>query len=325
MLSLDARLLAALRSATVHLTSGDLAEQVDAPAEAVDSRLEELRGAGYDIESRPGFGYRLVATPDRLIADDIQAQLGPNSLVREILVFEETGSTNDLAAQFGRQEAAGGIAIFAERQTSGRGRFGRRWESASHRGLWFSLLLRPVFPLALWPRLTTWTAVAVAAAIDRFVSGSATIKWPNDVYLLGKKAAGILIETGTDHTQQHFAVVGVGVNVNQEHQEFPKELLSKATSLRVAAGKAVDRTALAASILQELASREPLLIDGFEGILAEAGKRSLLIGKWVRVRTGETLVEGVAEALDDQGQLLLRRADGELSHLSAGEVSLEAF
>ena len=135
MLSLDTRLLSTLRSASVHLTATDLGAQLGVSSDEVDHSLEELKAAGFDIELRPGFGYRLLAAPDRLIADDLRSRLGNCAMVRNLLVFEETGSTNDLAMHSGRQGGKGGLVVFAEKQTAGRGRFGRRWESASHKGL----------------------------------------------------------------------------------------------------------------------------------------------------------------------------------------------
>lgn len=324
MISLDAQLLSTLRAAPVHLTGNELAEQVGAPLQTVEARLGELQAAGFDIELRPGFGYRLVATPDRLIADDLRSRLGHCAMVRDIMVFQETGSTNDLAAQYGRHGGAGGLVIFAEKQTAGRGRFGRRWESASHRGLWFSLLLRPELPLSLWPRLTTWAALGVAAAVDGAVRERAAVKWPNDVYLRGKKVAGILIETGTDNTGASFAVLGIGVNVNHEPGDFPPELEAKAGAVRDVAGHPIDRAALAVEILRELNSRWLAVCDNFGSLLGEAERRSMLLGQWVSVRSGESVMEGIAEGLDDHGHLLLRQSDGTLSRLSAGEVTLSA-
>ena len=169
MTPLDARLLRALREARVHLPAGDLAAQLAESAAVIRTRLAALGEAGFEIEDHPGLGLRFLAAPDRLIADDLTARLGPCPLIREILVFAETDSTNELATQLGRQGTPGGLAIFAEHQTAGRGRFGRRWASASHRGLWFSLLLRPALPQAQWARLTTWAAVSVAAAIEESI------------------------------------------------------------------------------------------------------------------------------------------------------------
>lgn len=221
MKTLDARLLALLRETAVHQPVGECAAQLHATPAQIRERLAGLRMAGYEIEDRPGLGLRLIAAPDRLIADDLSAQLGACGLVREIVVFAETGSTNDCAAQLGRQGAPGGQVIFAERQTSGRGRFGRRWDSASHRGLWFSMLLRPSLAVPQWPRLTTWAAVAIAMAIEKQTGERAMIKWPNDVFVGGRKVAGILIESGADRGGAPFAVVGIGVNVNHEAGDFP--------------------------------------------------------------------------------------------------------
>jgi len=326
-LPFDAQLLLALRAAPAHLSAEELAAAIGHSREAVEAHLTGLRAAGFDIELKPGFGYRLLGNPDRLIADDLWARLesvGGISFLREIIVFEETGSTNDVAVQFGRQETLSNVAIFAERQTAGRGRFGRKWESASHRGLWFSLLLRPELPVAHWPRLTAWAAVAIAAALEKAAPCEAAIKWPNDVFLDGKKAAGILIEMVADAGQQPFAVVGIGVNVAHEVDDFPEELRGTATSLRLAAGRPVERAAVAAAILVELDRYYPLLRSDFDAVLSQARSRSFILGKRIRVHSGKNVLEGVAEDLDVDGHLLLRMEDGALEKLSAGEVSLRA-
>ena len=324
MKSLDAALLRALRGATVHTPPTELAAQIGSTRAGVAALVEELREAGFEIDERPALGYRLVATPDRLIAADLSSRLGNCALVREIVVFEETDSTNDQAAKLGKSGAAGGLAIFAEKQNAGRGRFGRRWESASHLGLWFSLLLRPAIPQEHWARLTTWAAVSIAPAIERAAGVSVGIKWPNDLFVDGRKIAGILIETGQDRAQGNFAVVGIGVNANHAREDFPENLAAIATSLRVATGRAIDRATLAAAILRELDARYADLDRRFDRLVAEAAHRSVLLGRWVQVRAADSVSEGVAESLDARGQLLLRRGDGTLATLSAGEVSITA-
>lgn len=321
---LDARLLAALRASQVHLPATDLAGQLATPLALVEARLRELREAGFEIEERPGLGFRLLHSPDRLIADDLHSRLGSCDLAREIVVFTETASTNDSAMQRGRQGAGGGLVIFAERQTAGRGRFGRAWASASHRGLWFSLLLRPTLPYSAWPRLTTWAAVSLAAAIENSLGLPAAIKWPNDIYLSGRKIAGILAESGVDVNGQPFAVVGIGVNVNQNPADFPPELAGKAASLSMVTGRFIDRPTFAANLLRELDTRLPQLASAFSELIAEASRRSLLLGRWVQVQSGHSIIEGRAEELDADGQLLLRGNDGALHRLSAGEVTIIA-
>ena len=322
MKSPDAALLRALRASVLHIPPTELAAQIGSTHAAVAAQIAELRAAGFDIDERPGLGYRLISMPDRLIAADLHSRLGNCALVREILVFAETDSTNDRAADLGRHGVAGGLTIFAERQNAGRGRFGRRWESASHLGLWFSLLLRPVFSQERWPRLTTWAAVSIACAIERAVGVRAGIKWPNDIFVKGRKVAGVLIEAGLDGARENFAVVGIGVNANHAPEDFPAELSAKATSLRAATGRMIERPALAAAILRELDRRTIDMDRRFDELVAEAARRSVLLGKWVQVRAGDSLVEGVAESLDAGGQLLLRTGDGELRALNAGEVTL---
>ncbi len=321
LMTLDAAILRALHTATMPLLPGELAGQAGVALSELEPAIARLVAAGFDIESHPSRGCRLLTAPDRLLPDDLHARLGGGcAMAREILVFEETASTNDVASKLGRDGHRGGVAIFAERQTAGRGRFGRRWDSADHAGLWFSLLLRPAWPLARWPRLTIWAGVSTAAAIESFAGVPARIKWPNDVLLAGHKVAGILIESAVDASGAPFAVAGIGVNVNQT--EFPPEIAGRAASIRQVAGRIMDRPALAAALLRELDARLGSAFDDAD-LIAEASRRSSLLGSWVRLQSGTVVVEGLAESLDPDGNLLLRLADGTVHCASAGEVTTQ--
>ena len=246
---------------------------------------------------------------------------------RELLVFEEIGSTNDETARQARTGAASGLTIFAEQQTAGRGRFARRWESAAHKGLWFSMLLRPEIPLANWPRLATWAAVGIARGLEEALPDCrAAIKWPNDVYLHGKKVAGILIETVVG--QDSYAVVGIGVNVNHVRDDFPEELADKATSLREASGMkaaALDRNAVAAALLRNLGALYSPLTGEFSGVVREAESRSLLLGQWIEIQGAAEAVQGIVEGLDPDGSLRLRDVDGRVQSISGGEVTVSKW
>jgi BirA family biotin operon repressor/biotin-[acetyl-CoA-carboxylase] ligase len=170
---------------------------------------------------------------------------------REVLVFEETNSTNDLAARAGRDGAGEGLVIFAETQTAGRGRLGRKWISRPHQGLLFSVLLRPRAPQDQWATLTFCAALAVAEAAEELTQCAAAIKWPNDVLIQGRKVSGILLETHQSPAPG-FVVMGIGVNVLQSAADFPPELRSLAGSLSMAATAPVSREAAAISILSRL-------------------------------------------------------------------------
>jgi BirA family transcriptional regulator, biotin operon repressor / biotin---[acetyl-CoA-carboxylase] ligase len=324
----DGLVLGVLRGSAVHVPPFHLAREVGLSPADVDGCICGLRAAGFDIELRPGFGYKLLSSPDRLIADDLWARLTLGDPVhsitafwREIIVLNETGSTNDVAAQLGRDGLPAAVAVFAEHQTSGRARFGRKWDSPAGLGLWMSMLLQPALPLGQWARLTTWAAVAAARAIESVARCSARIKWPNDIELSGRKAAGILAEVGRDGAGANFAVVGIGIDVNQEASDFPAELADHATSLREETGRTIDRAELASALLRELAATEGRLESAFHELVGEAAHRSTVLGHAIEARIGETVLRGVAEDLDEDGQLLLRTEHG-ISKLNAGEVSL---
>jgi len=189
---------------------------------------------------------------DRLIATELRARLEGCRMGNEIVVVEETASTNDLAWEAAERGAAEGFVVFAERQTKGRGQYGRRWESAAYQGLWLSVLLRPALTLRESPKLTSLLAGVVSATIADETASSPTIKPPNDIYLAGRKVAGVLVEGRTANDGGYVAVAGIGINVNQTLDDFPDELRATAGSLALATGKRISRTTLAIALLRKL-------------------------------------------------------------------------
>jgi BirA family biotin operon repressor/biotin-[acetyl-CoA-carboxylase] ligase len=162
-----------------------------------------------------------------------------------------------------------GLVVFAEHQTGGRGQRGNQWHSASHRGLWFSVLIRPQLPLSESARLTDWAAHAIAATVGRETGLTPRIKAPNDVYVGEGKVAGVLVDTQTERGRIAAAIVGIGLNVNQGLQDFPADLRGRAGSLALALGRPVNRSALAVALLRELNVVIPGEVEGYgEGKLA---------------------------------------------------------
>jgi BirA family biotin operon repressor/biotin-[acetyl-CoA-carboxylase] ligase len=170
------------------------------------------------------------------------------------VVVDKAGSTNDLAWEAAERGAADGFTVFAERQTAGRGQYGRRWESAAGKGLWFSVLLRPATTLSESPRLTSLISSVVAATITEEIGCATFIKPPNDIHVAGRKIAGILVEGRTASDGSYIAVAGIGVNVNQTLDDFPEELRASAGSLAMATGKSIARGKLAVALLKNLAN-----------------------------------------------------------------------
>ena len=189
---------------------------------------------------------------DRLVAEELQADLGSAVIGRTIIVLEQTSSTSDAILQISNADSKEGVVVFAEHQTAGRGQRGNRWESAAGKGLWFSVLLRPGIDLPSSPQLTAWAAEAISGAIENEFSLTPTIKLPNDVQIDRRKVAGVLVEMRAQKNAPHLAIAGIGVNVNQSREDFPTELQSRAISLAMALGEQVDRQKFAIALLRKL-------------------------------------------------------------------------
>lgn len=193
---------------------------------------------------------------DRLISDQLQAAVSCSIIGREIIVLEQTSSTNDdisrIASTDGLPSIPEGLVVFAEHQTDGRGQRGNRWESTAGKGLWFSILLRPEIPLTDSGRLTVWAIEAISDVIRIEFRLDPAIKFPNDVQLNGRKVAGVLVEMRAQNKAPHLAVVGIGINVNQYRDDFPANLQDKAISLAMALGRQVVRQNFAVAVLRHL-------------------------------------------------------------------------
>lgn len=321
----DATILRAMRSAGEAGASGaDLARDLGISRAAVWARIEELRRVGYDIEASPHRGYVLRGTAAALHADDLMARLdGVRVIGRDIQVFQTTASTNDIADRLARDGVAEGIAVFAESQSQGRGRLGRRWESPAGQGLWMSVLLRPALHPSAATRLTVLAAVACARAIEHQTGLRPAIKWPNDLLFGGRKCGGILLELSAELDHIRHVVLGIGLDVNVAPSDFPLPLRPIATSLRSELGRPVDRPALAATLLRELdRAYRQLGEGGFTALADEWESRCTTLGQRVLVRMGPREMSGTAEALDEDGTLLIRTEHGRLERVVGGEVTL---
>jgi BirA family biotin operon repressor/biotin-[acetyl-CoA-carboxylase] ligase len=323
--TIDAHILTALRAAPEGVSGADLSRKLGVSRAAVWAHIEELRRIGYEIEAGPHLGYRLLGVPDVLHADDLYSRLGKTRVIgRQIQVFEETTSTNDVMARIGRSGAKEGVVVFAESQTKGRGRMGRTWISPARKGLWFSILLRP----AIQPQAATQFTIAAANSLVRGIKAqtgvNAEIKWPNDILIRGKKIAGILTEMSAELDHLKELILGVGIDVNLEASAFPAELRKIATSIRIESGQMVDRAGLAVAILRELdVDYERIQHGEFDAIADEWLRHCTTIGAQVSIRVGDRVVRGVAEALDGDGALLLRGPHGHLERIIGGDVTME--
>jgi BirA family biotin operon repressor/biotin-[acetyl-CoA-carboxylase] ligase len=322
----DAQILAALRAAGDGTVSGaELSQRLGLTRAAIWARVDELRRLGYEIEASPHSGYRLLATPDLLHADDLLTRLGNTKVVgRDIRVFQDTTSTSDVVEKLARDGVKEGVVVFAESQTKGRGRLGRKWLSPSGKGLWFSVLLRPDVRPQEATQITIAAATALRRAIHTATGMQVEIKWPNDILIRGRKVAGILTELSAEVDRVKHIILGIGVDVNLSASEFPVELRSRVTSLKAEAGRSIPRPALATAILRELDADYARLCDNqFAAVADEWERHCTTLGQPVVIVIGERKVRGRAEALDDDGALRLRTEHGHVERIVGGDVTVE--
>jgi BirA family biotin operon repressor/biotin-[acetyl-CoA-carboxylase] ligase len=231
-----------------------------------------------------------------------------------LLIRESVGSTNDEIRLLAQAGAADGLVLLAEQQTAGRGRRGAAWFSPAGESLAFSILVRPTVPKALWPRLALAAGVAVAEAIETF-GLQAGIKWPNDVWIRQRKAAGILVEAGPD-----FVVVGIGLNVNTT--SFPPEVAEIATSLKNETSQSFSRAAVLGAILSKFARRRQEIDEDFGSLIAAVQQRCVLTGYRVKLSTSTGGQVGLVEGISSTGELLLRTDAGLERLIQADEIRI---
>ena len=195
-----------------------------------------------------------MSPADPLDAETLRAALSGQTIGNRVVVLENTTSTNDVVAQLA-PESGEGLVAFAERQTAGRGQYGRRWDSAARKGLWLSVLLRPGIAVADSSKLTDLLAQTIAKAVSEFGGVAPFIKPPNDVYVDSRKIAGVLVEMRVEANGSYCAIAGMGINVNHTVEDFPPELRESAGSIAMSLGRAVDRHAFAVALLRELDAR----------------------------------------------------------------------
>lgn len=305
------------------VSGAELRAHTAASEQQIASELKDLQRVGFEIETHPHLGHRLVETPDRLMADDLMARRHGTVIGSRILVFHRTASTNDVVARQGAGGGAEGLAVFAESQTAGRGRQGRKWESPAGKGLWFSVLLRPSFGVDGAGRITVAASVAVAQVLRRVGGVDARIKWPNDVTVRGRKLAGILTEWHQGNGTHPYAVLGIGVDVNCRPSDWPESLAGVTTSLLIETGREHDRPSLAAMLLDELDGLWRETGSSFDRIIARWADLNTTLGRQLRLRVGSRVIEGFAQALDGDGALLARRDNGQVERVLSGDVVVE--
>ncbi len=312
------------RSPSRRFTFLRLAEKLESTEPEIASGIETATAWGYKFGAGAGW-CQFRSAPDALIDTEIAYGLKTKSFGKVIHAYRSVKSTITIANKLADDGAPEGTLIIAEKQTQGRGRLGRSWHSPEGVGAYLSLIVRPDLEPVDAPALSIVTALAYVEALKKETGISAQVKWPNDVTIRGRKVAGILTELTTFRNEISHIVISVGMNLNHTREHFPTELRTKASSLRIARGKKVNRIAVIQRFLEYYERRyQQYLDEGFSSLRRKVLKYSSLIGNDVMIlgARGYQPIYGQVLDIDESGRLVVDTIDGPQALLS-GEVTLQ--
>lgn len=305
------------------ISGEELSKQLGVSRAAIWKHIKSLRENGYNIESVNKKGYRLSEKPnDLLMPQNICHDLGTKFIGKNIIHFDTIESTNDYGKEIAGKEIEGTV-IISEEQTKGKGRLGRNWHSKSGEGIWMSMILKPNMTPYKAPFITLIAGASIVKSLNN-LGIDATIKWPNDVIINGKKLCGILTELSAEIERINHIVLGIGINVKT--MDFSPEISEIATSLQKE-GYNLSRVDIVKNILEEF---ENLYIDYVENdskdeTIKICRQYSAVIGKDIYAIRGENKELVKCLDIDENGNLIVINSKGEKVEIMSGEISIRGL
>lgn len=321
---MKAKILAMLRETDGYVSGQELCNQFGVSRTAVWKAINQLKAAGYQIEAAQNKGYHLKEAADVMNENELQSLRKTSWVGQEIYYYDTVDSTNTRAKEFAEQGAPNGTLVVADRQTAGKGRRGRSWESPSGSGIFMTIMLRPEINPNHASMLTLVTALAVAKAVSDITEEKAQIKWPNDIVMNGKKVCGILTEMSAQFDYINHIVIGIGINVHNE--EFPEEITHMASSLLLECGKRFHRAYIIEKVLEYFETYYEMFLqtEDLSGILNDYNALLVNMNAQVRVLDPKEPFEGKAMGITRNGELIVDTWESR-KLVSSGEVSVRGI
>lgn len=320
------KILSLLKNSDEFISGQKLSEEFGMSRAAIWKYINALKEEGYNIESVSRKGYRLISSPDLLKYEEIKPFLNTEVIARKIVHFDTIGSTNTEAKILAEKGEPEGTVLLSEEQTSGRGRLGRSWSSPKYTAISMSIILRPDISPIHVAKVTQVGAAAVALACNE-MGIDAYIKWPNDIILNNRKVCGILTEMSAELNKINYVVMGIGINVNIEAEDFPDEIKPIATSFKGEYNKKFSRQELCGRILNHFEK----LYNSFceDGNASDAlevcREKSIVLGREINIIQNNTATRVKALDIDSEGELIVEYADGKANKVISGEVSIRGI
>ncbi|NPV00584.1 MAG: biotin--[acetyl-CoA-carboxylase] ligase [Brevinematales bacterium] len=298
--------------------SGELiGDELSITRAAVWKQVEALKAKGYEIDSSPKKGHRIIAFPDKTIIPELVKiytdEIIPGREIPEIVYREEIGSTNTYAKELLLRGGKRELIVLTDHQVKGRGRLDRVWDNRKGEDIALTIVSAPMISAAMFYRFTMISALAVYDVLSRKIDG-AKIKWPNDIYIGNRKICGILSEMVTEESLIRNMIIGIGINVNSAHPE------GKSVSMQSVTGKPSDRNKIAAEIIAGyLVYCDQVNKDGFPDIYSEWKSHLAWLGNGVIIDTGKETIRGILRDVSPEGIVKLE-IEGTLREFYSGDL-----
>lgn len=322
---MEDKILNELKNANDYISGEYLSSTLDVSRTSIWKHIKSLKSKGYIIEGISNKGYKLISSPDLLTKGELLPLIKTAKIGRNIIHYDNINSTNIKAKDLAKNGAEDGTIIISEEQSLGSGRLNRIWNSPKG-GIWFSLILKPNIPPIEAPKITQIAAAAVYKTFNDFHINT-TIKWPNDILLNNKKLCGILTEMKCDMDRVHYLVVGIGMNININNNDFNKDLKSIATSLKIEYSKDFNRSEILSGFLNHFENLYYKFINSFDlsDTIAICREHSNLFGKQAKLITYNSEEIVTCLSLSDSGNLIVKDSNGNEKVVVTGEISFSAL
>ncbi len=319
---IDIKIIKTLTDKNDYISGAKLGRTLNVSRNTIWKRIEYLRSLGYTIKAIPRKGYLFIGRPENITGQGLAAKLETSLIGKRILVFNDVTSTNDIAKDSAREGAEEGLVVIANRQSQGRGRRERNWDSIPG-GLYFSILLRPRLSLDKIGKITLLAGISIVETLRRIYQLRVKLKWPNDVLIDGKKICGILTELSANVENVNYIVLGIGINCNQNTDLWSPQLKQIATSLNKAVGRNIDTTYLSKEILMDFERKYFSFIQGdFDQLIGLVKEYSSFLGQTVQIETTTETYLAKAVDINQEGALIVENQKGERLTLWSADVSM---
>ncbi|WP_458947101.1 biotin--[acetyl-CoA-carboxylase] ligase [Oceanobacillus sp. CAU 1775] len=304
-----------------YISGQEISEALNISRNSVWKHMKALEKDGFEIEGVPRKGYRIIQHPNKVSDNTIKWGLNTKWLGQTVIHKETTQSTQLIIHQAAQEGAPHGTVAIADEQTKGRGRLNREWHSGKQKGMWLSILLRPAILPQQAPQLTLLTATVLADVIKNETNINPLIKWPNDILIHTKKAAGILTEMQAEQDQIQYIVIGIGLNINHTASDIPEDLRSLATSLKVESNKEWSIQTFVQAFLQTFETAYDSFIEnGFSEVKKKWEGYGFKLGEEIKIINQNEERKAIFNGIAEDGALLIKDNANQVSKVYSGEI-----